>query len=172
MRRRREKRQLEHLAASSDREGTQRAAAAHVKVIEDQPESEQTGAEQNGAEQNGAEQNGAEQNGAEQNSADETAEKVPPVRTGGFHVHAVPIDQPVGDNPSPKDRPPACVAGAGDGARLAGALGGDGGRAGVDERRQAPARPVGELHLHRRVGPLAEQRCTSDRTGPSPVWAR
>ena len=107
MRRRREKRQLEHLAASSDREGTQRVAAAHVKVIEDQAESEQTGAEQNGAEQNGAEQNGAEQNGAEQNgaeqngaeqhSADETAEKVPPVRTGGFHVHAVPIDQPVGE---------------------------------------------------------------------------
>jgi hypothetical protein len=77
LRRRREKRQLEHLASSTAREGTPRAAAAHVKVIEDQTE--------------------AEHNELGENEPDESAQNTPPVRTGGFHVHAVPIDQPVGE---------------------------------------------------------------------------
>ena len=77
LRRRREKRQLEHLAASSDREEAPRAATAHVKVIEDQTE--------------------AANRELETNEPDASAESAPPIRSGGFHVHAVPIDQPVGD---------------------------------------------------------------------------
>jgi hypothetical protein len=77
LRRRREKRQLEHLASSTVQEGTPRAATAHVKVIEDQTE--------------------AGHSELEENEPDESAEYTPPVRTGGFHVHAVPIDQPVGE---------------------------------------------------------------------------
>ncbi|HVA07338.1 MAG TPA: hypothetical protein VNG12_11415 [Acidimicrobiales bacterium] len=77
LRRRREKRQLEHLAASSDREGAPRAATAHVKVIEDQTE---VGSLERAA-----------------SEPDESAEGTPPIRSGGFHVHAVPIDQPFGE---------------------------------------------------------------------------
>jgi hypothetical protein len=82
LKRRREKRQLEHLASSSVREGAARASTAHVKVIGDQ----------------GEDDHGA----AEHKAADEPAENPPPVRTGGFHVHAVPIDQPVGEEPTPR----------------------------------------------------------------------
>ena len=78
LRRRKEKRQLEHLAASTVRDGTPPASAAHVKLIGDQP----TAAAQ------------PEHHEQEPDAAD-TA--VPPPRTGGFHVRAVPIDQPFGD---------------------------------------------------------------------------
>lgn len=74
-RRRREKRQLEHLAASTEREGTPRPAAAHVRVIEDQADAGQPVLE-----------------GQEPASPEET---LPQPRTGGFHVRAVPIDQPL-----------------------------------------------------------------------------
>ena len=80
LRRRKEKRQLEHLAVRTERDGTPRPpAAAHVRVIEDQPEVKAKDLETPEAE------------GA-------TAAVPPPPRTGGFHVRAVPIDQPVGDN--------------------------------------------------------------------------
>jgi hypothetical protein len=77
LRRRREKRQLEHLAASTDREGAPRAATAHVKVIEDQAD--------------------VGHRDLETKETDESVECSPPVQTGGFHVHAVPIDQPFGE---------------------------------------------------------------------------
>jgi hypothetical protein len=81
LRRRKEKRQLEHLAVTSERDGTPRPpAAAHVRVIEDRPETK-----------------AAEPEGEE---ADQPADCAPPPRSGGFHVRAVPIDQPVGD-PAP-----------------------------------------------------------------------
>jgi hypothetical protein len=79
LRRRREKRQLEHLAVASERDSMPRPpAAAHVRVIEDQPE-----------------QNVQD---PEKREPEEEAAAAPQPRTGGFHVHAVPIDQPVGDS--------------------------------------------------------------------------
>jgi len=81
LRRRKEKRQLEHLAVRTERDGTPRPpAAAHVRVIEDQPEVEA-------------------KDPATPEPETETA-SAPQPRTGGFHVRAVPIDQPVGD-PAP-----------------------------------------------------------------------
>ena len=78
LRRRRDKRQLEQLAEASEREVTPRVAAtAHVRIIEDQTEA--TGQDV------------------------EPQEPEPPVdgslerRAAGFHVRAVPIDQPVGE---------------------------------------------------------------------------
>jgi hypothetical protein len=78
LRRRKEKRQLEHLAASTARDGTPPASAAHVKLIGDQP-------------------GVAVRDTHEEQERDlpDTAAAQP--RIGGFHVHAVPIDQPVGD---------------------------------------------------------------------------
>ena len=79
LRRRREKRQLEHLAVRTERDGTPRApAAAHVRVIEDQPE--------------------VKAKDLETPETEAPTDVVPPPRPGGFHVRAVPIDQPVGDN--------------------------------------------------------------------------
>jgi hypothetical protein len=79
LRRRKEKRQLEHLAVRTDRDGTPRPpAAAHVRVIEDQPE--------------------VKAKDLETTETDAPTDAVPPPRPGGFHVRAVPIDQPVGDN--------------------------------------------------------------------------
>jgi len=75
LRRRREKRQLEHLAASSDQDGTPRPAAAHVRVIED-----------------GAD---AEPLVPQAREPDEPEGRAPEARAGGFHVRAVPIDQPL-----------------------------------------------------------------------------
>jgi hypothetical protein len=81
LRRRKEKRQLEHLAVRTERDGTPpQPAAAHVRVIEDRPEFEAKDVETSETET-------------------ETA-SAPQPRTGGFHVRAVPIDQPVGD-PAP-----------------------------------------------------------------------
>jgi hypothetical protein len=81
LRRRKEKRQLEHLAVRTERDGTPPPpAAAHVRVIEDRPEFEAKDVETSETET-------------------ETA-SAPQPRTGGFHVRAVPIDQPVGD-PAP-----------------------------------------------------------------------
>ena len=80
LRRRKEKRQLEHLAVTSERDGTPRPpAAAHVKVIEDrQPPAVKATL-------------------VESDEADPSVDDTPPPRPGGFHVRAVPIDQPVGD---------------------------------------------------------------------------
>ena len=76
--RRRDKRQLEHLAESSDRDVALAAAAAHVRVIEDQTD--------------------ASNQEREKNQPDSGGEEGPlPIRTGGFHVRAVPIDQPIGE---------------------------------------------------------------------------
>jgi hypothetical protein len=77
LRRRKEKRQLEHLAASTARDGNPQASAAHVKLIGDQPV--------------------APPQDREQQEPDAPDTNAPPPRPAGFHVHAVPIDQPVGD---------------------------------------------------------------------------
>jgi hypothetical protein len=76
--RRRDKRQLEHLAESSDRDIALAAAAAHVRVIEDQTDSSNGDRDRN-------------------QSDSEDDEGPPPIRTGGFHVRAVPIDEPIGE---------------------------------------------------------------------------
>jgi hypothetical protein len=78
LRRRKEKRQLEHLAASTARDGTPQASAAHVKLIGDPPAV-------------------PVHTDHEKQDADAPDGCTPPARTGGFHVRAVPIDQPVGD---------------------------------------------------------------------------
>jgi hypothetical protein len=77
IRRRREKRQLEQLAEASERDVTPRAATAHVKVIEDQADA-------------------AEQDLEAQEPAS-PSDVPPPIRSTGFHVRAVPIDQPFGE---------------------------------------------------------------------------
>jgi hypothetical protein len=77
LRRRKEKRQLEHLAATSARDGAPRASAAHVKLIGDE--------------------SAAAVHEREHEESDAPDTSAPEPRTGGFHVHAVPIDQPVGD---------------------------------------------------------------------------
>jgi hypothetical protein len=77
--RRRDKRQLEHLAEASDRDVALAAAAAHVRVIEDQVDAS----------------NGDREKA--QSSESEGDEGPPPIRTGGFHVQAFPIDQPIGE---------------------------------------------------------------------------
>jgi hypothetical protein len=80
LRRRREKRQLEHLAVTSERDGAPRPpAAAHVKVIEDR------------------EPPPAKAASGESEEVDPSVDGAPLPRPGGFHVRAVPIDQPVGD---------------------------------------------------------------------------
>lgn len=76
-RRRKEKRQLEHLAASSTHDGAPRASAAHVKVL--------------------GEGSAAEPQERETPEPEATPTGDPPPRPIGFHVRAVPIDQPVGD---------------------------------------------------------------------------
>ena len=77
LRRRKEKRQLEHLAASTARDGTPPASAAHVKLLGDQPAVPTRDHEK-----------------LEPDAPDTAA---PQPRPAGFHVRAVPIDQPVGD---------------------------------------------------------------------------
>jgi hypothetical protein len=77
LRRRREKRQLEHLAASTARDGAPRASAAHVKVLGDPSDTEERE--------------------IERDEPDSGASCAPQTRPSGFHVRAVPIDQPVGD---------------------------------------------------------------------------
>lgn len=73
-RRRREKRQLEQLALATERELTPTAASAHVRVIEDQTESGDQRPEGQEPESQGSD--------------------ILQTRSGGFHVRAVPIDQP------------------------------------------------------------------------------
>jgi hypothetical protein len=75
--RRREKRQLEQLAEASEREVTPITASAHVRVIEDQTDASDQDLE-----------------GQEPESPVADSQQV---RTGGFHVRAVPIDQPIGE---------------------------------------------------------------------------
>jgi hypothetical protein len=75
--RRREKRQLEQLAEVSEREVAATPASAHVRVIEER-----------------AGDNGPDR----ENQEPEAPIPDPPqIRTGGFHVTAVPIDQPLGE---------------------------------------------------------------------------
>jgi hypothetical protein len=76
-RRRRDKRQLEQLAGASERDVDLKAATAHVRVIEDQAEVTKRDVGQQEPEPGS--------DGPVQN------------RSGGFHVRAVPIDQPLGD---------------------------------------------------------------------------
>ena len=78
LRRRKEKRQLEHLAAATVRDGTPPASAAHVKLIDDQPAV-------------------PAQPDHQTQEPDAPDANVPQPRSGGFHVRAVPIDQPFGD---------------------------------------------------------------------------
>ena len=73
--RRREKRQLEQLVKASEREATARTASAHIRVIEDQNDAADE-----------------DLDGQETNSL---GADTPQSRTGGFHVRAVPIDQPL-----------------------------------------------------------------------------
>jgi hypothetical protein len=76
LRRRKEKRQLEHLAASTARDGTApRSSTAHVKVLGDQPVTDVV----------------------DEVEPDTPGSGAPEPRPSGFHVRAVPIDQPVGD---------------------------------------------------------------------------
>lgn len=84
-RRRREKRQLEQLAEASARHDVPRPATAHVRVVEDQA---------HGTLESHAEAAGPDIEGQEPDSPIEN-----PLhgRTGGFHVRAVPIDQPIGE---------------------------------------------------------------------------
>jgi len=77
LRRRKEKRQLEHLAASTARDGTPQASAAHVKLLGDQPAV------------------AVREHEKQEPDAPDTHASQP--RPTGFHVRAVPIDQPVGD---------------------------------------------------------------------------
>jgi hypothetical protein len=77
--RRREKRQLEQLAEASEREATPPPASAHVRVIEDQ-----TGT------------GDQDLKSQEPESPVADADSVQ-IRSGGFHVRAVPIDQPFGE---------------------------------------------------------------------------
>jgi hypothetical protein len=76
-RRRREKRQLEQLAEASEREVIPTTTSTHVRVIEDQTE--------------------AGGKVLEEQQPESPGDDSPPVRIGGFHVHAVPIDQPLGE---------------------------------------------------------------------------
>jgi hypothetical protein len=78
LRRRKEKRQLEHLAAATARDGTPRTSAAHVKVLGDETATDT-----------------AER--VDKVEPDTSTSDAPQPRPSGFHVHAVPIDQPVGD---------------------------------------------------------------------------
>lgn len=75
--RRREKRQLERLAEVSEKEVTAMTASAHVRVIEEQ-----------------ADDNGLDPESQEPESPGPGSLQI---RTGGFHVTAVPIDQPFGE---------------------------------------------------------------------------
>jgi hypothetical protein len=77
LRRRREKRQLEHLAEVSVREVSPTTARAHVKVIEEQA----VGTDRP----------------PEGPDADVMSEPALEAHPGGFHVRAVPIDQPFGE---------------------------------------------------------------------------
>src|ERR1700722_12334965 len=83
--RRREKRQLEQLAEASEREVTPVTASAHVRVIEDQTDAGDLDLEGQEPESPVADAD-----------ADADADAVP-IRSGGFHVRAVPIDQPFGE---------------------------------------------------------------------------
>jgi hypothetical protein len=85
LRRRKEKRQLEHLAASTSREGTPRTSAAHVKVLGDEQAA------------NADRDRDEERHALARVEPDGTNADAPEPRPSGFHVHAVPIDQPVGD---------------------------------------------------------------------------
>jgi hypothetical protein len=76
-RRRREKRQLEQLADGS-REALPGTATAHVRVIEDQGDV-------------------MNQDHLDPHEPDSPGDAPLKSRPGGFHVRAVPIDQPIGE---------------------------------------------------------------------------
>ena len=75
--RRREKRQLEQLAEASEREVIPTTTSTHVRVIEDRTDA------------------GGQDPKAEE--PEPSGDDALPVRIGGFHVRAVPIDQPFGE---------------------------------------------------------------------------
>jgi hypothetical protein len=83
LRRRREKRRLQQLADASDRHVAPRPSIGHVRVVEDQPQVIEDQAE-------------AAKRDNEQ-EADLPVDGSPQRSTGGFHVRAVPIDQPIGE---------------------------------------------------------------------------
>ena len=83
LRRRKEKRQLEHLAVRTERDGTDDRRLRRTS------ESSRTGPRSRRK----------DLETPEPEPETETA-SAPQARTGGFHVRAVPIDQPVGD-PAP-----------------------------------------------------------------------
>jgi hypothetical protein len=72
-RRRREKRQLEQLAKASEIEVARRPSSTHIRVLEDLVGSVEGG------------------------DTDSPVADPPPIRTDGFHVRPVPIDQPLGE---------------------------------------------------------------------------
>ena len=76
-RRRREKRQLEHLAEASELGVSPHAASSHVRIIEDQSDDLEPD--------------------VEKRETDSPIDGSPQRRIGGFHVQAVPIDQPIGE---------------------------------------------------------------------------
>src|SRR5271165_2296442 len=85
LRRRREKRQLQQLAESSERKAAPGTAVGHVKVVEDQSPAP-TG-----------DQAEAMTHDPEAVEADAPLDGSPPRTASGFHVRAVPIDQPIGE---------------------------------------------------------------------------
>lgn len=85
LRRRREKRQLQQLAESSERHAAPGTAMGHVKVVEDQSQALTE------------DQAEAANRDREDVEADAPVDGSPPRTTSGFHVRAVPIDQPIGE---------------------------------------------------------------------------
>lgn len=84
LRRRREKRRLQQLADASDRHVTPRPSVGHVRVVEHRPQVIEDLAE-------------AAQRDNERQEADLPVDGSPQRSTGGFHVQAVPSDQPIGE---------------------------------------------------------------------------
>ena len=85
-RRRREKRQLEHLVQSSKDHGTPVPSSAHVKLVEDQAELVVEG-----------ERAAVERDAAASEQGPAAGSSRPGPLTGGFHVRPVPIEEPIGE---------------------------------------------------------------------------
>jgi hypothetical protein len=86
LRRRKEKRQLEHLAHGAQRDGSApHSGAAHVRVLDGQVDVP------------AGDHPDDSTRGAETPEPTSSAEAAVESRTGGFHVRAVPIDQPFAD---------------------------------------------------------------------------
>jgi len=96
-RRRREKRQLEQLAEASQSEGTPRTISVHVRVIEDQAGGRDQDLEQQDPDSPIPDSPIPDSPIPDSPIPDSPIEDAPQRRTGGFHVRAVPIDQPIGE---------------------------------------------------------------------------